>query len=442
MADLCVYWFRLAQDHLKPGGHAGLVGTKTVRQNESRKASLDYLVQNGGTITEAVSTQVWSGEAQVHVSIVNWVKADEGGKKKLFTQLGDSKESPWTCEVADHIGPTLSTRFDVTGAQKLKANETPKLVFQGQNPVHEGFFLRPEEAARLLNESKSNREVLFPYMIGRDVVQAGKPTRWIIDFDQLEMTSAMRYRGPFERVRNLVMPDVLAKADAEKKATGQESTRWTRMANRWWQFRDYQPGTMAAIARLPRYVVCPRVTKRPVFEFVSHDIHPDNALAVFAFADDYSFGILQSGIHWAWFTAKCSTLTARFRYTSDTVFDTFPWPQKPAAKQIRAVAKAAYDLRALRREMMSNNDWSLRELYRTLETPGQNRLRDAQAALDSAVRAAYGMKRERGHPGLPPKIESGTRGKRSHRRSHHPARPAQRLPRRAIPHHRRLHQGA
>jgi hypothetical protein len=36
--------------------------------------------------------------------------------------------------------------------------------------------------------------------------------------------------------------------------------------------------------------------------------------------------------------------------------------------------------------------WSLRDLYRTLETPGTNRLRDAQAALDSAVRAAYGMK--------------------------------------------------
>ena len=43
---------------------------------------------------------------------------------------------------------------------------------------------------------------------------------------------------------------------------------------------------------------------------------------VFPFADDYSFGILQSGIHWLWFTTKCSTLTERFRYTSDTVFDT------------------------------------------------------------------------------------------------------------------------
>ena len=62
------------------------------------------------------------------------------------------------------------------------------------------------------------------------------------------MTEAMRYKAAFERVKELVMPDVLAKAEKEKAATGKESTRWTRMANRWWQFRDYQPGTMAAIS--------------------------------------------------------------------------------------------------------------------------------------------------------------------------------------------------
>jgi len=41
---------------------------------------------------------------------------------------------------------------------------------------------------------------------------------------------------------------------------------------------------------------------------------------------------------------------------------------------------------------MQSNGWSLRDLYRPLETPGANRLRDAHAALDTAVRAAYGMK--------------------------------------------------
>jgi hypothetical protein len=43
---------------------------------------------------------------------------------------------------------------------------------------------------------------------------------------------------------------------------------------------------------------------------------------------------------------------------------------------------------------MTANGWSLRDLYRALEIPGANRLRDAHAALDSAVRAAYGMDRD------------------------------------------------
>jgi len=74
------------------------------------------------------------------------------------------------------------------------------------------------------------------------------------------------------------------------------------------------------------------------------------------------------------------------------MLDTFPWPQKPSAEQIRAVADAACALCALRRQIIDDNGWSLRNLYRTLETPGDNKLRDAHAALDTAVRAAYGLK--------------------------------------------------
>ncbi len=72
--DLCVYWFRKAQDQLKPGQRAGLVGTNSISQNRARSASLEYIVANGGVITDAVSSQKWPGEAKVHVSIVNWAK--------------------------------------------------------------------------------------------------------------------------------------------------------------------------------------------------------------------------------------------------------------------------------------------------------------------------------------------------------------------------------
>jgi type II restriction/modification system DNA methylase subunit YeeA len=143
MADFCTHWFRLAHDVLPEGGRAGLVGTNTVRQNETREASLDYIVENGGTITEAVATQVWSGEAAVHVSIVNWVKGDDLGKKHIITQQGDSTDSPWITEEVPTIPSTLRTGTDVTSALSLTANLQHKRVYQGQKPNHQGFFLSP-----------------------------------------------------------------------------------------------------------------------------------------------------------------------------------------------------------------------------------------------------------------------------------------------------------
>jgi SAM-dependent methyltransferase len=392
MADYCVYWFRLAHERLDVGGRAGLVGTKTVRQNESRKASLDYIVANGGTITEAVSHQVWSGEAAVHVSILNWAKGVQAGGKRLYTQVGDKKDSPWKIETLQFIPPTLTSMTDVTGAQRIVINEQSKKCFTGQNPVNAGFFLSPADAKKLIDADPKNRDVIFPYMIGRDLIEHGGPTRWIIDFAQRDSFSAMNYRLPFDWVKKKVMPVVLERAEREKKAKGEEVTRYTRIASRWWQFYDYRPGTIAAINSVSRYIACSRTTKRSIFEFISNAIHSDSKIVVFSLPDDYSFAILQSGIHWRWVVAKGSTLKGDQNYTSDTVFDTFPWPQAPTLGQAKQVAKTAVALRALRRKVMAENNWSLRDLYRTLDLPGNNPVRDAQDALDDAVRTAYGMK--------------------------------------------------
>ncbi|MFN2477020.1 MAG: DNA methyltransferase [Chthoniobacterales bacterium] len=391
MADFCTHWFRLAHDSLPLGGRAGLVGTNTIRQNEAREASLDYIVANGGVITEAVATEKWSGEAQVSVSIVNWLKGEAVGPKRLLTQRGDSVGSPWQIEDLAVILPTLRSGADVTGAVKLAVNKTPKGVFQGQKPNHEGFFLEAAEAAEILQKSPQHRDVLFPYLIGLDLVEGSGPTRWVIDFAERDAFAARSYEAAFERIRERVRPAIVEKADREKAQVGNASGPWARMANRWWIYERHRADCIAAINAIPRYIALSRVTKRPIFDFVASSIHPDTALIVFAFADDYSFGILQSGMHWEWFKARCSTLESRLRYTSDTVFDTFPWPQSPTRGQIAEVAAAAVALRALRREVMAEHGWSLRELYRTLDEPGDNPLRTAQACLDTAVRAAYGM---------------------------------------------------
>jgi hypothetical protein len=416
MADYCVYWFRKAHDHLPACtaadplvGRAGLVGTQNIRNNESREGGLDHIVQTG-TILDAVGNQPWSGEANVHVSIVNWVNTQEVAllpkSRKLWFKVPPdasaakrrkpgtgpaAKEYELDCRACAAISPALSDETDVAPARVLRVNTEPKRVFTGQNPCHDGFKLEPAQAARLLGEHPGHEDVLFPYMTGLDLVTVGQPTRWVIDFGQRDMLQAMAYPSAFDILKERVMPDVLGKAGREKAATGRDSTRWTRMAERWWQFRDWMPGTVAAVNAHPRYIVCPRVAKRPTFAFVSCDIRPDMQLMVFAFEDDYSFGILQSSAHWQWFMTKCSKLKSDFRYTSESVFDTFPWPQATSVKQVNAVAEAGRQVRRVRAEALQTLPGGLRALYRTLELPGANPLKDAHAALDAAVLDAYGF---------------------------------------------------
>ena len=401
-ADFCVYWFRRTHDHLKPGQRAGLVGTNTIRQNYSREGGLDHIV-NDGTILEAVSSQPWSGEAAVHVSIVNWIKSEVKGQKTLQLLAGTDREGPWERKTVSQINSSLSFTTDVASAKRLQTNADAKACFQGQTHGHEGFLVTPQQAQKLFECDKENKKVVFPFLTADDLLSTSppSPTRYVIDFHPRDQFAAARHEQPFALVKKLVLPGREDAARKEQKRNAgvikehpdaKVNHHHANFLKQWWLLGWARAEMIQRLNKLRRYVVCGQVTKRPVFEFVCRSVRPNAACMVFPFADDYSFGILQSGIHWAWFTAKCSTLTERFRYTSDSVFDTFPWPQVPTLKNIRAVAAAACTLRALRRETMHKNGWSLRELYKTLETPGANKLRDAQDALDTAVLAAYGMK--------------------------------------------------
>ena len=58
---------------------------------------------------------------------------------------------------------------------------------------------------------------------------------------------------------------------------------------------------------------------------------------------------------------------------------------------MKRVAEAAVLFRSIRDQLALRHNLSLRDLYRSLELPGKNPLKDAQVALDEAVREAYVM---------------------------------------------------
>jgi hypothetical protein len=388
-ADYCVYFFRRAHDHLPPGGRAGLVGTNTVRENYSREGGLDHVVATGGTITDAVATQAWSGDASVHVSIVNWVKGPAPGPKRLRWQ---DPAGAWHERRLERIPSSLTHKLDVSAARALAANRNPKRYFEGIQPGHRGFTIRADVRAEILVGSPAEAVVLHGYVNGQDLLTDAyrSQPKWLIDMCGLDLSGARSHPRAFAHLQHTVLPTWTANAHSERARTDKTTGEHQRRLAAWWQLKRRRGAMLRAITTLPRYIACARVTKRPIFVFVDAAVFPDSAVSVFAHPDDYSFGVLQSGWHWAWFTARCSTLEERFRYTSSTVWDSFPWPQAPSPTQVTAVASAARSLRTERARMQEGLGIHLRELYRRAEQPGATPLSDAQRALDGAVAAAYG----------------------------------------------------
>lgn len=395
-ADYCVYWFRKTHDNLKKGQRAGLVGTNTIRENYSRQGGLDYIIKNKGTITYAVSTQVWSGEANVHVSIVNWIKGSFQGKKKLLKQLGNKVDSPWGIETPKKINSSLSSKISTKDAKVLKANKKPKRCFVGQAPQSKGFRLSKEEYVFFLKKENKNSKVIFPFFTGREFLSLQgidrKPKRFMIDFGQMNLLEAKKYKKPFQHIKNIVFPDVKSKAENEIKKHGKPKD-WNTHLNHWWRHWRSRPDLLKAVSKIKKYIVVSRTVKKPiVFEFMSSNIRIADAVIGFDFEDNYSFGILQSFIHCEWAESCGGSLKGDFRYTGDTVFSTFPWPQNPTRAQIKNISLIVRKLMKLRKKTMSENNWGLRELYNTLEDTGQNPLKKIHKQLDEVVRKAYKMK--------------------------------------------------
>ncbi|MFB2881610.1 class I SAM-dependent DNA methyltransferase [Floridanema aerugineum] len=367
--DFCTYWFRLAHNHLRVNCRAGLVATNSISQGKSRKAALDYITQNDGCIYDVISTQPWSGEAKVHISIINWLKTSE---TKELTYRIDHKIVP-------NITSSLKAEVDVSQAVRLKANLN--LCFQGVIPVGKGFIVTESQVNKWIQSDPKNCEVLKLFSMGANLAQnpQGKPERWIIDFDNRSLEEVSDYLLPFDHVKKYVKPE-------------RESNREAIMREKWWRFKRTNEGMRKALASLPYCFAVPRVSKWSIFiPFLSNWLAGDKSVVV-ACDDFYVLGILTSSTHRIWMHAQKSTLKADIAYTHNTCFETFPFPQNCPEKiktEIRAAMQAIHDYRT---EQMERKQWGITQLYNQFFAEPASQLAKLHAQLDQLVCKAYGIK--------------------------------------------------
>jgi hypothetical protein len=364
--DHCVYFFIKADRELKPEQRAGFVATNTISQAKNRDAALASIVTNGSTITEAISSKPWSGEAKVFVSIVCWQKNPTDTDVFIL----DGKQ-------VSGITPSLTEGSVHRVATKLMGNRAT--CFVGFLPNGMGFVLEHREMESLISQKDANyADVVFRFMNGEDLVQTThqEPTRWIIDFGNRTLEEAARYPAALHIVRERVKP---IRDKANRKAHRE----------RWWQFAETRPGIMQALPQINRTALVCLTGKRLLLTWAEPNWRPSHACGVFVFEDDYNFGVCSSQIHEIWARANGSTLKGDLRYTPSTVFDTFPFP-RPSIAQHKKIGTTAEKIVALRRSACDSIGAGLTKVYNLMDEGGFVELKAAHRELDLAVADAYG----------------------------------------------------
>ncbi|MDB9397222.1 DNA methyltransferase [Microcystis aeruginosa] len=359
--DFCVFWFRKAAENLGELGRAGLVGTNSISQVSGRKASLDYVVKQGGFIHEAISTQPWSGEANVHVSIVNWSK--ERPKELFLDNLS-----------VNLLSTALKAQISVDNAEKIKVNN--HYSFEACQLAGKGFVITEEEANKWIELDHKNQQVVKPMLDGKNLINLFEQKSWVIDFNNMALEEAAEYTLPFTRVKEKVKPE----RDNNK--------RNTRRLN-WWRYGETRPGMRKALAVLSCYFAIPKIAKYIVFSPVDVSILPCEANMVIASDDFYILGILNSKIHRLWVKAQSSTLKGDTRYTNTTCFETFPFPQKPSQELVEKIRQTAGELHEYRSQQMEKKQWGITKLYNQFFNEPSSQLYQLHQKLDKLVMEAY-----------------------------------------------------
>jgi len=391
-ADLVTYFFLQAYRLLREGGDFGLLAVNTIAEGDTRRVGLERLIDElGATIYAAYPNEPWPGKAAVVTSRVHLRKGEWRGQAELSGRA------------VPYISAFLSDREEWT-PKRLAANAGKS--FQGSIVLGMGFVVTEEEAMEMIERDPKNREVLFPYLNGKDLNShpEQKPSRWVINFWDWPEEKAREYEEPYRIVLEKVKPERQA-----RKADGTFKQR-KPLPQRWWQYAEKRPGLYHAIGRGHAFMHHPEdwdpniepmerimafataASKYVHFSFVPTSIIFSHAVGLVVSDSYVDFSILHSNIHVEWAWKHSSQMKTDMRYTPTDIFETFPFPSNEDRSAMQHLGERYHSLRA---EIMRYEWIGLTRLYNRFHDPHKNdsrieELRDLHRQIDEAVAEAYG----------------------------------------------------
>jgi len=396
-SDLVVYFFAKTLFLLSNNGVCGLLTTDSISHGDSKAVGLEYWLSNGVSIFSAYTSEKWQGEASVithrlHLANYYWT-----GKKRL-----NNKD-------VDTISSSL-TPFEEVKLRPLKENHG--IVYKGTEPGGEGFLLSDSEATKLIATNLNYQDVLFPYIIARQINQNPRQEtdRWIINFWDWSESKAQTYQVPYEITLNKLKPiRTRVKEDGDFVLD-------KNLALNWWLFARNRPALYCSIGRgesyssarniklakatptkMDKVIVFARgASKYCCFSLVENNKVFGDSLCVIASSSYSMFATLTSDIHSCWAWKNGGRKTHDLRYIQDAVFDTFPFPDDVLMGVEKNTSNAGQEFSEKRSKFMRTQNVSLTEFYNLFHNPSIVSieiigLREKQISINEAVLAAYGF---------------------------------------------------
>ena len=361
------WYFKAAVMMADTNIRTAFVSTNSITQGEQVAGVWKPLYERFGIhIDFAHRTFRWDSEANikahVHCVIVGFSVAPNDKQKQLY--------SSDRMQLVDTINFYLIEAPIVFIESRNKSIcEIPQMA-KGSIPVDDGnFFLDDAEYAEFITKEPQSQKYIRKFYGAREYLH--NINRWCL---WLEGVSPIELKS---------MPSVMKRVTNVREFRLHSPKEATR------KYADYPTRFMEIRQPETEYILFPSHSsenrKYIPIGFVSPDVICGNANLLIPNATLYHFGILTSNVHMAWVRAVCGRLEMRYRYSSDIVYNNFPWPT-PTEEQkakIEQNAQAILDARAV------YPDCSLADLYDENAMPPE--LRKAHQENDRAVMKAYGF---------------------------------------------------
>ena len=361
------WYFKAAVMMADTNIRTAFVSTNSITQGEQVAGVWKPLYERFGIhIDFAHRTFRWDSEANikahVHCVIVGFSVAPNDKQKQLY--------SSDRMQLVDTINFYLIEAPIVFIESRNKSIcEIPQMA-KGSIPVDDGnFFLDDAEYAEFITKEPQFQKYIRKFYGAREYLH--NINRWCL---WLEGVSPIELKS---------MPSVMKRVTNVREFRLHSPKEATR------KYADYPTRFMEIRQPETEYILFPSHSsenrKYIPIGFVSPDVICGNANLLIPNATLYHFGILTSNVHMAWVRAVCGRLEMRYRYSSDIVYNNFPWPT-PTEEQkakIEQTAQAILDARAV------YPDCSLADLYDENAMPPE--LRKAHQENDRAVMKAYGF---------------------------------------------------